>query len=143
MTVSPLRNDGQAQAIGAVADGATIRRDDNSGRVSITQHAAADISVVRVVGDIDLDAVCTLRAALEAAVVAHAWVIVDLSRAGTVDSVGLSVLVTASLSARRANGDLLLVTPSRFLSSVLRSARLATAIAVYDTLPQAISAAHR
>lgn len=143
MTVSPLRNDGQVQAIGAVADDATTRRGDASERVLITQHAVADISVVRVVGDIDLDAVTALRAALDAAVAAHAWVIVDLSRAGTVDSIGLSVLVTASFAARRANGDLLLVTPSRFLSSVLRSARLATAFAVYGTLPQAISAARR
>jgi anti-anti-sigma regulatory factor len=85
----------------------------------------------------------SLRAALEAAVRTHAWVIVDLSRAGTVDSVGLSVLVTASFAARRAGGDLLLAGPSPVLRSVLRSARPATAFAVHDTLPQAISATRR
>jgi anti-anti-sigma factor len=143
MTISPLRNDDQARAVDAVADGATTEPGGTLDRVSITQHVMAGISVVRVVGDIDLDVVTTLRAALDAAIAAQEWVIVDLSRAETVDSVGLSVLVTASFAARRAGGDLLLAAPSRFLSSVLRSARLATVLAVYDTLPQAISAARR
>jgi anti-anti-sigma factor len=143
MTVSPLRNDGQVQAISAVGQSATTRRGEPFERVLISQHTTAGVSVVRVVGDIDLDAVTTLRTTLDAAIAAHAWVIVDLSRARTVDSVGLSVLVSASFAARRADGDLLLAAPSRFLCSVLRSARLPTAFAVFDTLPQALSATRR
>jgi anti-anti-sigma factor len=143
MTVGPLRNDGREQAMSDVVAGVTSRRGGTRDRVLITRHAVAGASLVRVIGDIDLDAVTTLRAALDAAVATHAWVIVDLSRTGTVDSVGLSVLVTANLAARRAGGGLLLAAPSPFLRSVLRSARPVTAFAVHDTLPQAMTAARR
>lgn len=112
-----------------------------TGRVS--SHRAPSASVVRVVGDLDVDVAAELRAALDAALEAHPRVIVDLTRAGAIDSVGLSALVRTRQAARRRGGDVLLAGPSRFIRTVLHTMRLDAAFPVFDTVPQAVSAAGR
>jgi anti-anti-sigma factor len=118
-----------------------VNRDGVPERAPFTTHALNGASLVRLAGDIDLDVVPALRTALQSALAAHAWVIVDLSQVRIVDSVGLSVLVTAGFAARRNGGDLLMAAPPSFLLSVLHSARPATQFSVYDTVPRAMTAA--
>ena len=108
---------------------------------SITLRTTAGASLVQLVGDMDLDVVARLRTTLGVAMAAHCWLIVDLSRVRHVDSVALNALVQAGLTARRNGGDLLVAAPPAALRAVLRSARLATVFLVYDTVPQAMTAA--
>ncbi|MBL7260258.1 STAS domain-containing protein [Paractinoplanes lichenicola] len=104
---------------------------------AVTPEAA----LVRVTGDIDLDVIGELREALDNAVALRPVVIVDLISAGTIDSLGLAVLTGARDATRRHGGDLLLVASSHFTRGVLTARRLQTAFRVYDTVPQAITAA--
>ncbi|MEU4214205.1 STAS domain-containing protein [Actinoplanes sp. NPDC026623] len=71
----------------------------------------------------------------------HPRVIVDLARAGTVDSVGLSTLLAALRTACREGGDLLLAAPSGLMLDVLHASRLDTAFTTFGTVPQAMTAA--
>jgi len=132
MTVVPIKGDGRPQ----------MNRSGTGGvpeSVPITTYSLTGASLVRLVGDIDLDVVPALQTAFESAAAAHSWVIVDLSRVRIIESVGLSVLVTAGFVARKDGGDLLVAAPPKFL----RTARLAATLSVYDTLPQAMTAALR
>ncbi|MGA5298938.1 STAS domain-containing protein [Nucisporomicrobium flavum] len=114
-------------------------RHDGGPRVALTVTSPA--AVVRVTGDIDLDVVADLRAGLENAAALRSYVIVDLTGAGTIDSLGLGALVRGRGAARQRGGDLLLVAPSRFVQTVLRTMRLHTAFRTFGTVPQAITAA--
>ncbi|MEU4420259.1 STAS domain-containing protein [Actinoplanes sp. NPDC024001] len=116
---------------------ATPAAGQESAQVVLTVTAPA--AVLRVFGDVDLDVVGELRAALDEAVRRRPYVIVDLNAAGTIDSLCLGALVWGRSRARRAGGDLLLVAPSRFVQTVLRGMRLDTAFRVFATVPQAIT----
>ncbi|MCY1143658.1 STAS domain-containing protein [Actinoplanes sp. Pm04-4] len=104
---------------------------------AVTPKAA----LVRVTGDIDLDVIGALRDVLDNAVALRPVVIVDLVSAGTVDSLGLAVLTGARDATRRRGGDLVLVASNQFIRGVLTARRLQTAFRVFDTVPQAITAA--
>lgn len=106
---------------------------------SIVVHNLAGASVVRIIGDVDLAVAGPLRATLESALATHPWVIVDLRRADAVDSVGLGVLLAARQAATRASGDLVLAAASPFFHSVMRAARVGTALPAFDTVPQAMT----
>jgi anti-sigma B factor antagonist len=106
----------------------------------VSQHSTPSASVVRILGDVDIDVVSELRAALDTALEMHPRVIVDLTGAATIDSVGLGTIVRARQSARRGGGDLLLAAPSRFVRTVLHTMRLDAAFPTFDTVPQALSA---
>ncbi|WP_170154233.1 STAS domain-containing protein [Actinoplanes italicus] len=110
-----------------------------NGGTEIVWHAMPGASVVRVAGDVDLSTAARLRTAFEAALEESAWVIVDLRRAESVDSVGLGVLIAVREAARRRGGDLLLATASPFFVSVLRAARLDALFTLFDTVPRAIT----
>lgn len=107
-----------------------------TGRVSGRQTEAG--AVVRVAGDVDIDVVGELRAALDAAVEAHPRVVVDLGGAGTIDSVGLSALVRGRQAARKRGGDLVLAAPSRFVRTVLHTMRLDAAFPIFDSVAAAV-----
>ncbi len=109
--------------------------------VTVSEHVMDGASLVRVVGDLDLDDLPELREVLQTALARHPWVIVDLSAAGIIGSVALSPLLAATQSARRLGGDVLLASPSPLVRTVLRGARLDTAFRSFDTVPQAMSAA--
>ena len=96
-------------------------------------------AVLRVVGDVDLAVIGELRAALDEAVRRRPHVIVDLTRVGTIDSLGVGALVRGRNRARRADGDLLLVAPSGFVQTVLRGMRLDAAFRVFDSVPHALT----
>ena len=104
----------------------------------------ADVAtVVRVEGSVDLDVVDELRAALDEAVVLRPYVIVDLTAADAIDSLALGTLIRTRNVARRGGGDVLLVGPSPFLRTLLGALRAHSAFTIHDTVPQAMSAAHR
>ncbi|MEU4245694.1 STAS domain-containing protein [Actinoplanes sp. NPDC026619] len=107
-------------------------------RIRVAHLTAA--SLVQIDIDIDMDLAAELRAALEIAVTAHRNVIVDLSGAGVIDSVGLGVLVRARNIARQRPGEVVLAAPSRFIQTVLRTMRLHTAFRTFDTVEGAIMA---
>jgi len=113
-------------------------RDDGAARVALTVTSPA--AIVRITGDVDVDVVADLRAALDNAVALRPYVIVDLTTAGVLDSLGLGALVRGRGAARQRDGELLLVAPSRFVQAVLWSMRLHTAFRMFDTVPQAITA---
>ncbi|MCA2213921.1 STAS domain-containing protein [Jidongwangia harbinensis] len=110
-----------------------------TGRVS--RHSLSSVSLVRVAGDVDTEVVAELRTALETALAEHPRIIMDLTGAATIDSVGLGTVVRARQAARRRGGDLLLAAPSRFVQTVLHTMRLDGAFPTFDTVPQAMSAA--
>ena len=91
-------------------------------------------------GDIDMDVTPEMRLALDTAVAAHPKVVVDLTHARLIDSVGLGVLVRARNAARARHGELLLAGPSRFIQTVLRTMRLHTAFRMFDTVGHAVAA---
>ena len=105
--------------------------------IALTSPAA----IVRLTGDVDVDIVSELRQRLDDAVALRPVVIVDLSAAGTIDSLCLSILVRARNAARRRGGDVLLVIDGDFLLTVLKAQRLHDAFRTFDTVPQAITAA--
>jgi len=107
----------------------------------IILHTMDGMSLVRLIGDVDLSTATSLRATFEEALAASPRVIVDLSRVGAVDSIGLGILVTAVQVARRNHGDVLLAAAPPFFISVLRAARLNTTFTTYDTVPRAMTAA--
>lgn len=109
----------------------------------IVLRGMAGVSVVRVVGDVDLAVAARLRATFESALAMRPWIIVDLRQAAAVDSVGLGVLIAARQGARRRGGDLVLAAAPVFVLSVLHAARLGTAFPTFDTVPQAITFALR
>jgi anti-sigma B factor antagonist len=111
----------------------------SSGRVSVQVLSAA--AVVRVTGDVDMDVCDELRSALQSAVAARRQVVVDLTRAGVIDSAGLGALVRARNAARQRAGELILAGPSRFVQTVLRTMRLHTAFRVFSSAEQAVAAA--
>jgi anti-sigma B factor antagonist len=98
------------------------------------------VTVVRIIGEIDLEVAPDLQAALDEAIAAQPNVVVDLTHAYTVDSAGLGVLVRARNRARRRRGELVLAGPSRFVQTVLRTMRLDTAFPTFATVRQAITA---
>ena len=105
--------------------------------IALTSPAA----IVRLTGDVDVDIVSELRQRLDDAVALRPVVIVDLSAAGTIDSLCLSILVRARNAARRRGGDVLLVIDGDFLLTVLKAQRLHDAFRTFTTVPQAITAA--
>lgn len=120
-------------------DGAVCTPVKVKDRARIVSHPMAGGTVVRVIGDVDLSVATALRTAFENALAAHPWIIVDLRRAGSVDSVGLGVLIAARQAARRRAGDLLLAAAPPSFAPVLHAARLGAVFATFDTVPQAIT----
>lgn len=106
---------------------------------TITVHAMAGATVLRLVGDLDLAVATRLRTTLDAALSGGPWIIVDLRQVEAVDSVGLGVLIAARQAARRSGGDLLLAAAPPLFVSVLQAARLGSVFVTFDTVPQAIT----
>ncbi|MCM4083812.1 STAS domain-containing protein [Paractinoplanes hotanensis] len=94
--------------------------------------------LLRITGDVEVSTVPELRVALQAALTQCAWIIVDLSRAGTVESLGLRTLLAGSGAAQRHGGALVFAAPPLLLRRRLRASR--QAVTVFDSVPQALSA---
>ncbi|GID27691.1 STAS domain-containing protein [Paractinoplanes brasiliensis] len=97
--------------------------------IAITSPAA----VVRVTGRVDLRVVPALRSTLENAVELHPYVIVDLTAARDLGTVGVGVLRRARTAARRRRGDLL-------IAAAPGQKRWNREFRTFATVPQAITA---
>lgn len=110
-----------------------------TGTERVRSRLGPTAAVVTVTGDVDLDAAVELWSALEAAASSRLTVIVDLTAAGTVDSIGLGALVRGRNTVQRRQGELVLAGASPFLQAVLRTMRLATAFPVFRTVEHALT----
>jgi anti-anti-sigma factor len=94
------------------------------------ERAGTDPLVLRVVGDLDLDGVVAVRAALLAALV-PGGLVVDLHRAGYVSSAGVALLVELSTQAREQDVALVLrISPGSRVARVLELTGLRSALPV-------------
>ncbi|HET6532628.1 MAG TPA: STAS domain-containing protein [Actinoplanes sp.] len=109
--------------------------------VGVAQRCTRSAAVVQIAGDLDTAVAPLARTALDRAVAARPHVVVDLAEVPTIDPTGLGILVRARQEARRRHGDLLRAGPSRYVRTVMRTMRLHTAFATFDTVQQALTAA--
>lgn len=109
--------------------------------VAVSQYLLPAAALVCVVGDVDVAAVPALRVALDRAVRARPRVIVDLARVSSIEALGLGTLGAGRRMARRRGGDLVLAAPAEVVRTALRSGRRHAEFAIFDTLPQAMTAA--
>nr|GID81169.1 hypothetical protein Ade03nite_00930 [Actinoplanes derwentensis] len=116
---------------------AARQRHTGTDRVVVRLEATA--AVVTVSGDVDLDVAVELWSVLEAAASARLTVVVDLTSAGTVDSIGVGALVRGRNTVQRRRGELVLAGASPFLRAVLRTMRLATAFPMFRTVEHALT----
>jgi anti-anti-sigma factor len=100
-------------------------------------HAA----VIHVRADIDAAVAPCLRQTLADAVDRHAWVIVDLAEAPTLDSTGLGVLVRAHRRARRRDGTVCFAAPSRYVMTVLHTMHVDGVFPTFDDCSSALQSA--
>jgi anti-anti-sigma factor len=114
-------------------------RDGTGPRVSIAVTSPA--ALVRVSGDVDVGIVPALRTTLDNAVALRPFVIVDLTAAGTIVPDGLGTLIRARTASRRRGGELLLAAPYQVVRTTLWSMRLHTVFRIFDSVPEAITAA--
>lgn len=114
-------------------------RQRSTGTDRITLRLEPTAAVVTVTGDVDLDAAVDLWSALEEAASARLTVVVDVTEAGTVDSIGVGALVRGRNTVQRRRGELVLAGASPFLQAVLRTMRLATAFPIFRTVDHALT----
>lgn len=96
-----------------------------------------DVTIVTLVGDIDIDACGPLRSALHTAIAVNGYVILDLTEVHLIDSTALGLLVRAQHEARRRGGVLGLAAPSRFILSVLHTMHLADLFPIFTSCTEA------
>jgi anti-anti-sigma factor len=108
--------------------------------VGVVVCGIAGTTMIRVVGDLGVDAVPALRTALQTSSRRHCWIIMDLDRVTSVDRVALNTLVSGGFSARRRGGALLLVARHAVVGSALETARMGHAFRTFPTVPRAMSA---
>jgi anti-sigma B factor antagonist len=102
----------------------TSSAEANSGRVTIDVDATAEATVLTVHGEIDMDTIDQLTAALST-VVPTAHVLVDLADVSYMDSGGLRSLLTAKTEIERQGGNLRVTTASAIVDRLIEIAGVA------------------
>jgi anti-sigma B factor antagonist len=110
----------------------------SSAAAAIEIDERPDAAVVHVHADIDSDIAAPLRQTLADAVDRYGHVVLDLTGATTVDPAGLAALVRAHQRARRREGTVCVVSPSRFVVTVLHTMRVDSLFPVFDDCPSAL-----
>jgi anti-sigma B factor antagonist len=106
---------------------------------TITSEADGDGVVVRVAGEVDVDAAARLRHALTRAIRSgFVDLVVDLRSVTFIDSTGLGVLVGALRDVRRRQGHLEVVVCDAGLVRLLRISSLDQLFVVHEELPEAL-----
>lgn len=109
--------------------------------LSLQSRSLGDIAVVTCVGRIVEGSDATaLDAYVKELLPVQPYILLDLRDVSFIDSAGLGILVRLLTRARTAHGDLKLCTVSPHLREVLRSTKLHTILAAYDTEVDAIAA---
>jgi anti-anti-sigma factor len=113
---------------------------DDTLEVDVAEHGAFTVLTAR--GTIDYWTVQPLRTALEEAVAApRPCVVLDLAKAGFVDSTGLALLVCADQWTRDRGGSFGIAEPAEQLRRLLSTTNLERRIAVHGSVADAIGAA--
>ena len=109
--------------------------------LSLQSRSLGDIAVVTCVGRIVEGSDATaLEAYVKELLPVQPHILLDLRDVSFIDSAGLGILVRLLTRARAAHGDLKLCTVSPHLREVLRSTKLHTILAAYDTEVDAVAA---
>ena len=103
------------------------------GNVSIACRTEGTVEVVSLSGTIDAWSEPEVRVALKAVLEkGRSRIVLDLAAVKRVDSSGLSTLLSVLKAARAAGGDVVLLSPSAAVASVLRLTRLDQILEAYD-----------
>ncbi len=98
------------------------------------------VAVVKASGRLDLLTAADTKQKLADVVSAgHHRLVVDLSQVASMDSSGLSALISGLKSARLASGDLRIACPSQPVRVVLELTRLDRVLHPYATLEEALA----
>ena len=109
--------------------------------LSLQSRSLGDIAVVTCVGRIVEGSDATaLEAYVKELLPVQPHILLDLRDVSFIDSAGLGILVRLLTRARTAHGDLKLCTVSPHLREVLRSTKLHTILAAYNTEVDAVAA---
>ena len=114
-------------------------------RFNITTTSYEDIPIMRVEGKIITDEqIDHLNLEIQKLVQSgHNNLIIDLSESPIIRSRGIGVLMRYLVSLMRQNGKLILLNPSRTISTELMRARLDSVFEIYHTQEEALSACHK
>jgi anti-sigma B factor antagonist len=108
----------------------------------IQVSAQADCMVVSVAGEIDMRSSARLGPILEALAPASLCLVVDMTDMTFIDSSGLGGLLAARNLARQHGTSVVLVHPPAQVRRLLTSNRLQSHFRVFDTVQDALAAAH-
>ena len=108
--------------------------------LAITEHAAGDVTVLRLDGRLVLEeGEAPFRASIDhLAREGRLHVVVDLRRVSYIDSAGLGAMVSRYVSLRRKGGDLKLVRPTPRSTHVLDITRLSQVFEIFDREEDAV-----
>jgi anti-sigma B factor antagonist len=111
-------------------------------QLGLERRDAADVPVIAVHGDLDLDTAPRLRLALIEAMDERPGrrVVVDLEGVDFIDSAGLGMLVAGLRRARSRDGDLVLVATARSVVRMLAITGLTRLFEIHATLAAAVEA---
>ena len=110
------------------------------GKIAIASRSAGPVEVVSLTGTLDAWSEPDVRAALRETLERGASrVVLDLARLRRIDSSGLSVLLSVLKAARAAGGDVVLLSPSSSVVSVLRLTRLDQILEAFDDEASALA----
>jgi anti-sigma B factor antagonist len=70
----------------------------------------------------------------------HRWIIIDLSKANYLSSMGVAVIVDIKLKANRINGDLKLACVNQLIRNLLDITNVSRRIDIYPTVDDAVAA---
>jgi anti-sigma B factor antagonist len=102
-------------------------------RCLLREHQLDDVTLVEVVGDVDIVAAPDLRAALGRAIHRRATLVaVDLIRVTAIDDFGLSSLLNAARRLRRQGGTLRVTCPEGRARRAIERARLGPTLGLTD-----------
>lgn len=108
--------------------------------LSIDKATAADATVVRVEGDLDVYTAPQLRESLSGAVTDGGRLVLDLSAVHFIDSTALGVLATTLQQVEAAKGEFRLVVDDPYLLKIFRITGFDTVFAIFSDLSSALAA---
>lgn len=110
------------------------------GKVVVARRTEGPVEVVSLSGTLDAWSEPGVRAELrEILEKGRSRLVLDLSSLRRIDSTGLSALLSVLKAARGAGGDVVLLSPSASVVSVLRLTRLDQILEAFDDEPAALS----